>query len=314
MGNYQSEPTVDHLNQLQNIYYIKLKMPNISKYPCFKGFRRISSDIKSNRKNKKIPYDKKTSYFLKLVSYTTEQERRCFNREQKLLKLFQDYPEIIKPEKIVNISLSQKQYFIVASKFYQSKDLFEYLWHTVHIIDDDLICNITFQCLKILKILKTHQVLHNNIKFENFIVMTEYPLKLALTGFKYSCKLDEREKSSSRCITSLYKSPEVLQCRQHDFAADMWSLGANIYLALFNRYPYEIEQRDNETMILDKIKKNELANRNMLASNEAWRCISAMLEVNPNVRITPEEALQLPWFDKLNKKPVKCIGQIIMDT
>lgn len=313
MGQNQSEALIDNLNKLQNTFYIKTQKSHLSKYPCFKGFLRISSDFDSHSKGQKIPHDKKTSYFIKLVSYNTEQEKRCFDRMQILLKMFNNYPEIIKQEKIVNITLSQSQYILVASKFYQSTDLFEYLWHSIVFIDEDLIRNITFQCIKILKLLKSHQILHNNIKFENFIVKTEYPFKIGLTDFKYAIKLEKGEKSKSLCGTSLYKAPEVLQRKPHDFASDMWSLGANIYLALFKKYPFEIEADDDEFTILNKIKNNVLVNKNMIASNDAWKCINAMLAINPNQRISPEEALMLPWFDKFMKRPEKFVGNIIKD-
>lgn len=313
MGQNQSDPIINYLNGLQNTYYIRSKKSRLSKCPCFKGYLRIKSENDSFRKGKKIPHDKKVSYFLKLVSYGTEQEKRMFEKEQKILESFRDYPEILKPEKIVNITLSQQQYFLVATKFYQVTDLFEYLHHDVLIINEDLIRDIAFQSLKTLKILKDHQILHNNIKFENFIVKTEYPLKLALIDFKYACQLKRGEKSSCPTGTSLYKSPEVLQRKSHDFASDMWSLGANIYLAIFKKYPFEIEANDNEFTILNKINNNILENKNMLASSDAWKCISKMLSVNPNERITPEEALELPWFDKLMKKAQKHVGQVIMD-
>ena len=313
MGQNQSEALIDNLNKLQNTFYIKTQKTHLTRYPSFKGFLRISSDLDSHSKGQKIPHDKKISYFIKLVSYNTEQEKICFDRMQKLLKLFKNYPEIIKHEKIVNITLSQNQYMLVASRFYQATDLFEYLWHSVIYIDEDLIRNIAFQCIKILKLLKSHQILHNHIKFENFIVKTEYPFKIALTDFKYAIKLDKTEKSTSLCGTSLYKAPEVLQHKPHDYASDMWSLGANIYLALFKKFPFDIEAGDDELTILNKIKNNVLVNKNMIASNEAWKCINAMLTINPNERITPEEALTLPWFDKLVKKPEKFVGNIIKD-
>ena len=303
MGQNQSENIIDDLNKAQNIYYIKSKKSHLSKYPCFKGYPRSTSDSAAHTKDKKISYDDKSCFFLKLLPYSTTIEKKCIDREQELLQIFDEDKEILKNEKLVNVNLDDKECVLVPSKYYTLKDVFEYLWHEVHYTDEKLICVISFQALKILKILKDHNVVHNGIKFENFIVESENPVKIILTDFKHAQKINEEEKSKMFGGTSIFKAPEVLEKKGHDFSAEMWSLGCNIYLSLFNKYPFDIEQDDDDNTILYKIKNNELTNKNKLASKDAWDVITKMFVLRPESRITPEEAIELDWFEEQRTPP-----------
>lgn len=298
MGQNQSESIIDALNKEQNIYYIKRKLSHLSKSPCFKGYRmkkEINEDSKSH-KNKK-PYDETKCYFLKLVPYSTEIEVKYFDREQKILSLFTEDPEILKNEKVVDIPHEDKRYLLVPAPYYHQNDAFEYLSHNFNELDEKVIRSISFQAVKILKILKIQKVVHNNIKFENFIVQSDSPVKISLTDFKMSQILNENEKSNMLIGTTVYKAPEILKKLGHDFAADMWSLGANIYLSFLKKFPFSIEISDDESEVLHKIENNELSNKGNVIPTDAWECITKMLVINPDERITPDDALNLKWFE-----------------
>lgn len=295
MGQNQSDNLVDTLNKEQEEYYIKRKLHHLSRSPCFKGYKRIQAD-ENEKSHKKIPHDKTRCYFLKIFPYDNEKEVKYFDREQKILELFLDEAEILKNEKTVTISIKDKKCILVPTIYYRLNDVFEYLWHMTE-LDEKLIRSISFQAVKILKLLKERQVVHNGIKFENFIVVSDSPVKISLTDFKLAQILNQNEKSNEFIGTSVYKAPEVLKKEGHDFSADMWSLGANIYLNFFRQFPFDIEQDDDETVILNKIEKNTLHNRNHLASDDAWECITKMLTLNPAERIGPEDAINLKWFD-----------------
>lgn len=300
MGQNQSEQIIEALNEQQDIYYIKRQLTHLSKSPCFKGYKKRkegNNDESSKHKHKQKPYDETKSFFLKLVPYDTEIEVKYFDREQKIINLFSDDPEILKNEKVVDIPLKDKRYVMVPTTYYHLNDAFEYLSKNFNEINEKVIRSISFQGVKILKLLKTQKVVHNNIKFENFIVQSDSPVKISLTDFKMAQILNENEKSNNLTGTTVYKAPEILKKMGHDYPADMWSLGANIYLSFLKMFPFGIKRSDDESEILNKIENNKLTNEGNVIPDDAWDCISKMLVKDPNERITPDDALNLKWFD-----------------
>lgn len=101
--------------------------------------------------------------------------------------------------------------------------------------------------------------------------------------------------------TSIFKAPEVLERKPHDYQADIWSLGMNIFYHLYFEYPFNIKETDNETnfesLLKKKIDSNDIYKKeNDGVSDEAWEFLEAVLEKDPNKRITVEDALKLKWF------------------
>lgn len=191
---------------------------------------------------------------------------------------------------------------MVPTKYYSYGDVYYYVWHLDQ-ISAELVRSISYEALGILKILKERHVVHNNIKFENFLVDSINPLKILITDFRHAQVLKEGEKSKSKGVTPIFEAPEVLENLDHDYSSDVWSLGIDIYLSLFLELPFDIKRGDDENIILQKIKTNKLVNLNDKASDDAWECITKILTLNPEDRITASDALKLNWFiPEVNKE------------
>ena len=144
------------------------------------------------------------------------------------------------------------------------------------------------------------------IKFENFIVTSENPFQIHLTDFESAEFLSENMMSSNFNGTPAFEAPEVLRGESHGFAADMWSLGVNIYYSLFLCYPYGIDDDDEEESdILAKIETGSLRCVDTSVEKDAWILVEGMLRKDPSERITPEEALEMEWFKCIEEKEVK---------
>lgn len=309
MGQIQSGTIIDALNKQQSKYFIKAKKNILAKYPCFKGYRRLPED---KIVDKKVPYDELQCYFIKLRPVQTENDIKFFQREEQILHLFEEVPQVLKNENTIDVTVNNQKYILIPSKFYVLTDVYEYLWHEIHYIDEKVMKPIVIQALTILKILKEYKVVHNGIKFENFIVESANPIKLIITDFKYAKVLKDDEKSHFYGGSSRYKAPEVLRKEGHDYQADIWSLGCNIYSAFFNKYPFDIEHEDEESRILYKIENHKLQNINNAVSEEVWDVISKMLVLDPNERITAEEALNTSWL-QVPLPPAPNPGNIHLD-
>ena len=291
--------TIDLLNEQQKIFFVSSSLINTSKNSLFIAFRRIfdTSD--------KIPYDKKKCYALKLIDYYNEKNIENFDRETNILDLFQQCPQIIKYEDIMEITVNSYNHLLISMRYYAHSDLFNYLWRKDFNFDESLIQKVAFQSLKILQILKSRNVVHNDIKFENFIVESEKPFKIILTDFESSQILLPNEKSVICQGTPVYESPEVLRREAHDYAADMWSLGANIYTTVFGTFPFDLSNSDSIEVMKEKVENNVLLNIDNVASVDCWECITKMLAKDPDERIDVEDALRLSWFKSVEADDVK---------
>eukprot|EP00316_Scyphosphaera_apsteinii_P015602 CAMPEP_0119342988 /NCGR_PEP_ID=MMETSP1333-20130426/105878_1 /TAXON_ID=418940 /ORGANISM="Scyphosphaera apsteinii, Strain RCC1455" /LENGTH=394 /DNA_ID=CAMNT_0007355321 /DNA_START=50 /DNA_END=1234 /DNA_ORIENTATION=+ len=105
------------------------------------------------------------------------------------------------------------------------------------------VCRIVTQLLNALTHLHSKRICHGDLKPENILCSTTEPIDIKLADFGSATVLPKRGSSSqphhSRAIgTHLYSAPEVLQGLPNDFASDMWSVGAVVYVLLSGNFPF----------------------------------------------------------------------------
>lgn len=145
-------------------------------------------------------------------------------------------------------------------------------------------------------------IVHRDLKPENILIIDRdrngYP-RIKICDFGTS-KLFEKGAVQRKLVgSSYYIAPEVLK-KHYNEKCDIWSCGVIMYILLSARPPFggaddtEIMNNvakgkyDLETAPFDKISKSALD------------LIRKLLVMNPDKRITAEEALKHPWF-KENK-------------
>lgn len=101
-----------------------------------------------------------------------------------------------------------------------------------------------------------------------------------------------------------YMAPEIFKDEQHDYEADIWSLGISVFFLLFKIFPFDFNQYKlfDKSHIMSCIEKNELVRPKTEVSDDAWNFVSKLLEKDQNDRITVEKALKLDWF--INNKKI----------
>jgi serine/threonine protein kinase len=107
-----------------------------------------------------------------------------------------------------------------------------------------------------------------------------------------------------------YVAPEILKGHPYDQAADMWSVGVVIYVALVG-YPPFLEQ--DQRVMLDKIRRGEFEFYQedwSAISSQARNLIKSLLKVNPDDRYSASQSLHHEWIadakaDELSKTSLK---------
>uniref|UniRef100_A0A674MPN9 Protein kinase domain-containing protein n=1 Tax=Takifugu rubripes TaxID=31033 RepID=A0A674MPN9_TAKRU len=172
--------------------------------------------------------------------------------------------------------------------------------------------HITEQLVMALHHLKTIGIIHMDIKPENVMIVDHHakPLQVKLVDFggaQMSGNID-----FETCIfTQVYSSAEVLLESEMNEALDMWSLGVTAFelavgtvLFPYNRC-YSIINSIVKILgqppdhVLDKGHEKEedfIQQEHATGLDLFMDLIKNMLQVDPNQRITPMEALQHPFF------------------
>lgn len=292
----RKDKTIALINDNQSMYKAIGKIQQSSKNQIYVGSQKMNKD------NNKIKTEEKPEYVLKLFKIDEDQKVEDFEREKSILDLFQDSTEIIHYEHPIDLKFQNKQYILIPMKFYKYTDLSTYLYFNLAFkFTENFIKEISYDILNILKLLKKRCIVHNDIKFQNFLLESENPIKLILTDFETSQVVYHNEKSNLFGGTDVFSAPEFLRNEPHDYESDIWSFGVNLYFAFCKEYPFQIKCNDIRSMILKKIETKKLERKGKM-SDDAWKVITKMLTIDPNHRITVEDALKMKWFSDIESK------------
>eukprot|EP01026_Neomeris_dumetosa_P050353 TRINITY_DN4412_c0_g1_i1.p1 TRINITY_DN4412_c0_g1~~TRINITY_DN4412_c0_g1_i1.p1 ORF type:complete len:392 (-),score=46.63 TRINITY_DN4412_c0_g1_i1:2722-3744(-) len=163
------------------------------------------------------------------------------------------------------------------------------------------------QILEGVKYLHGHGIVHRDLKLENMIMLNERddsPVKIADFGLSKFFSPDTI--LSTVCGSPQYVAPEVLGVasgsQAYSPAVDMWSVGVILFILLSGYSPFDDE---NDAVLFDKIRQGNYDADDPIwdvVSEGAKDLVSKLLDVNPENRLTAEQALEHPWIVKHTKQ------------
>jgi calcium-dependent protein kinase len=144
-------------------------------------------------------------------------------------------------------------------------------------------------------------IAHRDLKPENVMLLNHKDVSestLKVIDFGFSRQFERGACMTSKWMTPKYVAPEVIKGRYTELC-DVWSLGVVTYLLLSGSVPF-FGHCDAD--ILKRVKKG-VYDFDMpvweTVSEDAMHLVSKMLIVDPENRITSEQALHHTWLEKL---------------
>ncbi|KAH3762409.1 protein kinase 1 [Pelomyxa schiedti] len=185
-------------------------------------------------------------------------------------------------------------------------ELFEKIKNEEH-FSEPLSRDIFIQCLHAVKYLHSQGITHRDLKPENILLATPESHVIKISDFGLSRILDEGTITQMQTVvgTPQYVAPEVLLGKGYRPNVDLWSLGVILYVMLCGYYPFD--ENDNKKLY-GQIKVGTFQFAAPFwdpVSENAKDLIRKLLTVDPEKRITTEEALAHPWLEGVTFDPIK---------
>ena len=99
-----------------------------------------------------------------------------------------------------------------------------------------------------------------------------------------------------------YVAPEVLLKKPYTYSCDVWSLGCCIYALISGSLPFDHEKQQEAIRMTLKDKLSFSYPEWDSISDDCKDLLSQLLAKDPSKRITLENALKHPWFEKTAQK------------
>ena len=159
---------------------------------------------------------------------------------------------------------------------------------------NDLPC-ICYQILRALEYLNLHNIIHRDLKPENILFVAPNDLRLKVTDFGLSRKIDARSHMATTiCGTSLYVAPEVTSGSPYDASRiDVWSAGVVFFVTACGYIPVPEVNHEKLTNYDRRVQFHSDWSARDQRLVDLIRC---MLVVDVNKRYTVGQCLVHPFI------------------
>ncbi|KAK7138632.1 hypothetical protein R3I93_015920 [Phoxinus phoxinus] len=149
-----------------------------------------------------------------------------------------------------------------------------------------------------LEYIHNKSIAHRDIKPENLLVQRHGNGSLNLKLADFGLAMVVTEPVFTVCGTPTYVAPEILAETGYGVGVDVWAMGVILFVLLSGFPPFRSPDRNQEELfrLIQKGEVHFLSPYWDNVSEGAKALVRALLEVNPNRRLTASQTLQQDWL------------------
>jgi len=238
-----------------------------------------------------------------------EANKKADLRREVEIFLAMDHPHVAR---LVDVYEDATQLYLVMECM-EGGELFERVQKLKTFSEKDA-AHAVWQMLLAVNYLHRHDVVHRDLKLENFLFERQDNDHLKLIDFGFSKVYEADTKMELSCGTLAYVAPEVL-FQSYTSQCDLWSMGVIAFILLLGYMPFSGTDEKQKNLIMQGQYKKKQPHWDRISSLSR-SFISALMEVDPLKRLTAEQALKHPWIakrDQSGHRYVTPIGEIEKD-
>ncbi|XP_020864266.1 phosphorylase b kinase gamma catalytic chain, liver/testis isoform isoform X2 [Phascolarctos cinereus] len=226
-----------------------------------------------------------------------EEVREATRRETQILRQVAGHPHII----TLIDSYESSSFMFLVFDLMRKGELFDYLTEKVALTEKEA-RSIMRSLLEAVSFLHANNIVHRDLKPEN--ILLDDSLQIRLSDFGFSCHLEPGEKLRELCGTPGYLAPEILKCSMDETHSgygkevDLWACGVILFTLLAGSPPF---WHRRQILMLRIIMEGRYQFRSPEWDDRSATVkdlISRLLQVDPEERLTAEQALQHPFFQR----------------
>lgn len=163
-------------------------------------------------------------------------------------------------------------------------------------LDEQTCKSIIKSVLYALKYLHDRNIIHLDVKPDNFLIYDENVKDVLLADFGFVQALPKGKLGTEYNGTLIFAAPEILTGTPYDKSVDIWSLGVSIYILLSGMFPFPVSP---ECVLRECITKGRYffpASKWASVSRDAKDLVGKMIQVQPSNRLTVDQCLEHKWF------------------
>lgn len=229
---------------------------------------------------------------VKIIKPNSLQEQKEVLREVESLQVLKhgSHPHIIKLIQLIK----EGGFTCLILELAEGGELFNYIVDSGRLKESEA-RRIFRQVVSAVLYSHAHLVVHRDLKPENLILDAKNNIKV--TDFGLSNILKPGMLFSTFCGSPVYTSPEVVLHKQYNGTiADVWSLGAVLYVMVTGGMPWRLEQ--NAVKNMDQLLAAKFKLPDSLGlSEEVKDLIRKMLTADCKTRATLEQVARHPWMN-----------------
>jgi len=157
--------------------------------------------------------------------------------------------------------------------------------------------------------LHAHEVVHRDLKLENFLYENEDSDHVKLIDFGFAKFRSRDAKMSQACGSLHYVAPEVLN-HSYTEKADIWSAGVIAYMLLTGAPPFF--GTDDEVIAKIRAGNPHWSQRFFSLSSNAQGLVKGMLVADPNRRFSARAVLEHPFVSRVSGREEKVLDMDIL--